>query len=60
MAAPWCKALCLQGFNVITVPAGKYPFATAGASSGEIISREVKREAQVELLETVAIEKTRD
>lgn len=47
----------LQGFNVITVPAGKCACAEAGAGSSEIITREVKTESQVELLKTVAIEK---
>lgn len=47
----------LQGFNVITVPAGKCECATAGAGSSEIITREVKTASQVELLETAAIEK---
>lgn len=47
----------LQGFNVITVPAGKCACAEAGAGSSEIITREVKTESQVDLLETVAIEK---
>lgn len=46
----------LNGFNVITVPAGKYSAPSAGATS-EIINREVKVDVQVELLETVAIEK---
>lgn len=44
----------LQGFNVITVPVGKYSAPVSGTSTGEIINREVKVEAQVELVETVA------
>ncbi len=44
----------LQGFNVITVPAGKYSAPASGTSTCEIINREVKVEAQVELVETVA------
>ncbi|MGE5458977.1 MAG: hypothetical protein ACM3NJ_00845, partial [Methanobacterium sp.] len=37
----------LEGFNVITVPAGKYEALAAGAATGEIINREVKVDAQV-------------
>ena len=44
----------LQGFNVLTVPAGKYTAPPGAASAAEIIVREVKAEAQVALLETVA------
>lgn len=47
----------LQGFNVVTVPAGKCECAATGSGSAEIITREVKTESQVELLETVKIEK---
>lgn len=47
----------LQGFNVITVPAGKYSAPASAVSTGEMIVREVKVDAQVELLETVATEK---
>lgn len=42
----------LQGFNVITVPAGKYTAPAGAASAGEVIVREVTAEARVELLET--------
>jgi electron transfer flavoprotein alpha subunit len=47
----------LQGFNVITIPAGKNPAAAAAASTSEIMVREVKADTQVALLETVAAEK---
>lgn len=47
----------LQGFNVITVPAGKCECSQAGTGKSEIITREVKTEMQVDLMATVAIEK---
>jgi len=49
-------ALC-QGFNVITVPPGKYPLANAGAFISPVLEREVEAKPQVDLLENIQIEK---
>lgn len=51
------QTACMNGFNVITVPAGKYQSAAAGSASAAIVEREVQVAPRVEILERVPIEK---